>query len=102
MKINGSADSVRLDGSLTRPTGQAAAKTPAVATTSTLTANPSAVSAPTLSSVNANSAAHEPAFDAARVDTIKAAIRDGRFQVDSGMVADKLLSSVHELLCKPH
>ena len=102
MKINGSADSVRLDGSLTRPAGQAAAKTPATAITSTLTMNPSAVSPPALSSANANSAAHEPAFDAARVETIKAAIRDGRFQVDSGMVADKLLSSVHELLRKPH
>lgn len=102
MKINGSADSVRLDGGVTRPAGQAAAKTPAAATASTLTANPSTASAPTLSSTNANSAAHEPTFDAARVENIKAAIRDGRFQVDSGMVADKLLSSVHELLRKPH
>ena len=102
MKINGSADSVRLDGGPNRPAGQAAAKTPAAATANTLTANTPAVSAPTLSSTNANSAAHEPAFDAARVETIKEAIRDGRFQVDSGMVADKLLSSVHELLRKPH
>jgi negative regulator of flagellin synthesis FlgM len=36
--------------------------------------------------------------DAARVQEIKAAIREGRFAVDSEKIADKLLSSVQELL----
>ena len=37
-------------------------------------------------------------FDAGRVESIKQAIRDGQFLVDSGVVADKLLQSVQELL----
>ena len=39
-------------------------------------------------------------FDAGRVDAIKQAIRDGKFLVDSGVVADKLLQSVQELFGK--
>ncbi|MCW5622206.1 MAG: flagellar biosynthesis anti-sigma factor FlgM [Burkholderiales bacterium] len=36
--------------------------------------------------------------DAARVDAVKQAISEGRFQIDSEVVADKLLSTVRELL----
>jgi len=36
--------------------------------------------------------------DAAQVDAIKQAITDGRFRVDSGVVADKLLAAVREHL----
>ncbi len=36
--------------------------------------------------------------DAARVDAIKQAISEGRFKIDSDVVADKLLTSVKELL----
>jgi len=40
-------------------------------------------------------------FDAGRVESIKQAIRDGKFLIDSGVVADKLLQSVQELFGKP-
>ena len=36
--------------------------------------------------------------DSARVDAIKQAISEGRFRVDSEVVADKLLQSVREFL----
>lgn len=39
--------------------------------------------------------------DSARVDAIKQAITEGRFQIDSDVVADKLLSTVRELLVNP-
>lgn len=44
----------------------------------------------------------EPHFDAAKVEAIKAAIREGRLQIDVEAIADKLLASVQELLKKPH
>lgn len=39
-----------------------------------------------------------PVVDSAQVQAIKDAISEGRFQVDSEVVADRLLSSVKELL----
>jgi negative regulator of flagellin synthesis FlgM len=45
--------------------------------------------------------AADGAFDAARVDQIKAAMRAGRFTVNPDLVADRLLDSVRELLRKP-
>jgi len=40
-------------------------------------------------------------FDAQKVEEIKAAIAEGRFQVDAGKVADGLLKTVKELLQQP-
>ena len=40
-------------------------------------------------------------FDTKKVDEIKAAISGGQFKVDSGIVADKLIKTVSELLQKP-
>ena len=40
------------------------------------------------------------AFDAGRVEAIKGAIRDGQFKVNADVVADRLISSVRELLAK--
>jgi len=41
-----------------------------------------------------------PEFDRAKVDKIKQAIADGSLSIDSSVVADKLLASVHEILSK--
>jgi len=41
-------------------------------------------------------------FDAAKVDSIKQAIRDGKFEVNSEAVADKLIASVQELFGRKH
>ncbi|KZE30043.1 FlgM family anti-sigma-28 factor [Crenobacter luteus] len=40
----------------------------------------------------------EPGFDAAKVDAIKQAIAEGRFEIDAGAIADKLIDSARELL----
>lgn len=42
--------------------------------------------------------ANTEVFDAKKVDEIKTAISSGQFKVDSGKVADGLISSVQELL----
>jgi negative regulator of flagellin synthesis FlgM len=43
-----------------------------------------------------------PEFDAARVESIKQAIRDGQLRVNPEAIADKLLASVGELLRRQH
>ena len=43
-----------------------------------------------------------PAFDSAKVESIKQAIRDGQFTINSGAIADKLLAGVQEFLKEPH
>lgn len=44
------------------------------------------------------SMASAPAVDANKVAEIKQAISEGRFQVNSGMVADRLIQSVRDLI----
>ena len=44
------------------------------------------------------SVANTPVVDAGKVSEIKQAISDGRFQVNSGVVADRLIQSVRELI----
>jgi negative regulator of flagellin synthesis FlgM len=38
------------------------------------------------------------AFDAAKVERIAQAIRDGTLQIDAGAIADKLIANAQELL----
>jgi negative regulator of flagellin synthesis FlgM len=42
--------------------------------------------------------ADDPAFDAAKVERIAAAIRDGKFQVNAEVIAEKLIVNAEELL----
>ncbi|MDP2247772.1 MAG: flagellar biosynthesis anti-sigma factor FlgM [Nitrosomonadales bacterium] len=44
----------------------------------------------------------EEAYDAAKVEAIKAAIMDGQFKIDSGKVADGLINTVKDLLAGPN
>lgn len=46
--------------------------------------------------------AASPAFDSDKVESIKQAIKDGQFTINSGAIADKLLASVEEFLKEPH
>ena len=41
-------------------------------------------------------------FDTARVNEIKQALRDGSFKVNAEAVADKMISSAHDLFIKRH
>ena len=44
----------------------------------------------------------EPTFDAARVAEIKQAITDGKFTINSGAIADRLIASAKELIGSQH
>ena len=46
------------------------------------------------------SAAADPSFDAAKVDSIAQAIRDGKFSVNAEAIADKLIENAQELLTR--
>jgi len=41
---------------------------------------------------------NEPAFDAGRVEEIKQAITEGRFSINAGAIADRLIASARELV----
>jgi negative regulator of flagellin synthesis FlgM len=97
MKINGSSDASAPQPS----TSQAAGKAVSAQSSATGAANP--VSLSDLSaSLHALEASGPGDFDAAKVENIKQAIRDGKFEVNSSAVADKLISSVHELFGATH
>jgi negative regulator of flagellin synthesis FlgM len=46
----------------------------------------------------AGPAVDEPSFDQAKVDRIAQAIRDGKFQVNADVIADKLIANAQDLL----
>lgn len=47
-----------------------------------------------------SSIAEAPSFDSAKVESIKQAIRDGKFTVNPEVIADKLISSTRELIAQ--
>jgi len=53
-----------------------------------------------LSGADANLSAGAP-FDVNKVEDIKAAITGGKFKVNTGVVADKLIANVQEMLGRP-
>lgn len=59
--------------------------------------NSAQVSLSTTGSAIAEGAA-DPSFDAAKVERIAQAIRDGKFQVNPEKIADKLISNAQDLL----
>lgn len=44
----------------------------------------------------------EPPFDAGRVAEIKQAISDGKFTIDTSVIADRLIASARELIASPY
>ena len=44
--------------------------------------------------------AKDGSFDAAKVERIARAIREGRFTVDAGIIADKLIANAQELVAR--
>lgn len=44
--------------------------------------------------------AGDASFDAAKVDRIASAIRDGKYQIDAGVIADKLIANAQELIAR--
>jgi negative regulator of flagellin synthesis FlgM len=42
----------------------------------------------------------DPTFDAAKVERLAQAIRDGKFEVNAEVIADKLITNAQELLAR--
>ncbi len=100
MKVNPESTKV------TTPLADTKAQSAKTPSTATGTAAPSQ-STPGAASIDISSASRglqsangsDPAsFDAARVDQIKQAITEGRFQVNAHVVADKLIASAQDLV----
>lgn len=53
-----------------------------------------------LSPMSALHASSDADIDTAKVEAIKAALRDGTYQIDSGKIADGMLASARELVQK--
>lgn len=97
MKIHGSTDALRPERT---GSGKTDAARPATGKPNAESASVSLSDlASRLQSLESEMAAGAP-FDAARVDEIKQAIRDGQFTVNAEVVADRIIESMKELLAK--
>jgi len=100
MKINGSTDPASVlatNGKSTTKSGGAKATDQAADSAPVRLSDLSARLHALESTGNSDSS-----FDAAKVENIKQAIRDGKYQVNSEAIADKLISSVQDLFGKRH
>jgi negative regulator of flagellin synthesis FlgM len=93
MKINSNTDSVRLDA----PSATKSGKTGAADKPS---ADVAISSVATKLNTLEMQFSGDSGFDAAKVESIKDAIREGRFSVNAEVVADKLIASAQELIAK--
>ncbi len=87
----------QIEPKLTPTTGPAAdrraAATPAAGQT-----EPSAKVELSSAAALGSTGTEDASFDKAKVERISAAIREGRFQVDAGAIADKLIANAQEVL----
>lgn len=92
----------QFDSSLTNSTNAAAAKPERKAGTAAGVSGPEPSAKVELSGAGGVKSAgvEEASFDRAKVDRIASAIREGRFQVDAGAIADKLITNAQELLTR--
>lgn len=86
------------------PSGDGRARSPVAKNADTSSSTPSSSTSVNLGATSAqlrdmeNSTAGTPVVNAAKVAEIKQAISEGRFQVNSGAVADSLIKSVTDLI----
>lgn len=85
--------SARITATGERPVARSSSSSPASAGSSTQVALSSTASA--LLGGEDNS------FDAAKVERIAQAIRDGSFRINAGAIADKLIDNAQEILARP-
>ena len=97
MKIDNSIKPLALNGAGTnRPVGKSGGEDK-TAQVDSVNVQLSALSAQ-VQSIGSGASASESVVDAAQVAEIKQAIADGRFQINPGVIADRLLDSVKELI----
>lgn len=96
MKINGFNDGMALERSTGGKSPAGSAPAPGKAAGSSVSLSDLATR---LHSIEAELSSGEP-FDAAKVEEIKQAMRDGQFKVNADVVADRLIESMKELLGK--
>ncbi len=98
MKITNATEVFSKDPLTGKSTTASPAKTEVAASTESRTSATLSSLGGTLATLQTELA--QPAFDTARVDEIKQAIRDGKFEVNSEAVADKLIASAQDVLAR--